>query len=74
MITSVGHSRPDKRVDTKLNDNRHGDDWLVIDEIGSKNAEFFYRDLFFVQFEQINRVSFKHFITYKSDKKKISFR
>lgn len=39
MITSVGHSRPDKRVDTKLNDNRHGDE-LVIDEIGSKRRIF----------------------------------
>lgn len=41
MITSVGHSRPDKRIDTKLNDNRHGDDGLVIDEIGSKRRIFF---------------------------------
>lgn len=62
-----GSHSPDKRIDTKLNDNRHGDE-LVIDEIGSKRR-IFLSGLFFIQLQQINRVSFKYFIIHKSDNK-----
>lgn len=63
-----GSHSSDKRIDTKLNDNRHGDE-LVIDEIGSKRR-IFLSGLFFIQLQQINRVSFRvYFIIRKSDNK-----